>query len=100
MAGVPWLSRVLLCTCKYLLIAVLFVTYVLQATMGVRLPTILGKAIDDAVQTLNTVSDEDKIIDLVACVDRMGELMVDLRFVPIAFRHSRARSFAQPKSQA
>ena len=49
--------------------------------MGVRLPTILGKAIDDAIQTLNTVSDEDEIIDLVACVDRMGELMVDLRCV-------------------
>lgn len=49
--------------------------------MGVRLPTILGKAIDDAVQTLNTVSDEDEIIDLVACVDRMGTLMADLRSV-------------------
>ncbi|KAF8487792.1 hypothetical protein JB92DRAFT_3020399 [Gautieria morchelliformis] len=49
-----------------------------HATMGVRLPTILGKAIEDAVQTLNTVSDEDEIIDLVACVNRMGTLMQDL----------------------
>jgi hypothetical protein len=46
--------------------------------MGVRLPTILGKAIDDAIQTLNTLSDESEIIDLVASIDRMGELMVDL----------------------
>ena len=41
--------------------------------MGVRLPTILGKAIDDTIQTLNTVSDEVEILDLVACVDLMGE---------------------------
>ena len=28
-------------------------TIIEQATMGVRLPTILGKAIDDVVKTLN-----------------------------------------------
>ncbi|KAF8588114.1 DUF89-domain-containing protein [Ramaria rubella] len=49
-----------------------------HATMGVRLPTILGKAINDAIQTLNTLSDEDEVVDLVACIDRMGELMEDL----------------------
>lgn len=38
------------------------------ATMGKRLPTILGKAIDDVVRTLNEQSDEDVILDLVACL--------------------------------
>jgi len=47
--------------------------------MGVRLPTILGKAIEDAVTTLNTLSDESEILDLADCIERMGELMVDLR---------------------
>lgn len=47
--------------------------------MGVRLPTILGKAIDDTVKTLNDQSDEEKILDLVACIDRMEDLMEDLQ---------------------
>ena len=46
--------------------------------MGVRLPTILGKAIDDATRTLNEQSSEEKIIDLVQCVERMDVLMQDL----------------------
>lgn len=47
--------------------------------MGVRLPTILGKAIDDAVTTLNALYDESEILDLGHCIDRMGQLMIDLR---------------------
>jgi hypothetical protein len=47
--------------------------------MGVRLPTILGKAIDDVWKTLNQESDEDKIVDLVNCVHRMEDLMQDLQ---------------------
>lgn len=46
--------------------------------MGVRLPTILGKAIEDTTRTLNDQSSEDKIIDLVQCIERMGDLMIDL----------------------
>lgn len=38
------------------------------ATMGKRLPTILGKAIDDVVKTLNDQSDEEFILDLIACI--------------------------------
>ena len=49
-----------------------------RATMGVRLPTILGKAIDDTVRTLNEQSLEDLIVDLVACIERMDQLMTDL----------------------
>ena len=49
-----------------------------HATMGVRLPTILGKAIDDTSRTLNEQSDEDKIVDLVQCLERMDLLMADL----------------------
>lgn len=49
-----------------------------HATMGVRLPTILGKAIDDASRTLNEQSAEDKIVDLVECLERMDALMADL----------------------
>lgn len=49
-----------------------------HATMGVRLPTILGKAIDDATRTLNDQSSEEKIIDLVQCIERMDVLMQDL----------------------
>ena len=46
--------------------------------MGHRLPTILGKAIEDANRTLNEQYSEEKITDLVACIDRMDDLMVDL----------------------
>lgn len=49
-----------------------------HATMGVRLPTILGKAIDDASRTLNEQSSEDLIVDLANCLERMDQLMVDL----------------------
>ncbi|EIW86973.1 DUF89-domain-containing protein [Coniophora puteana RWD-64-598 SS2] len=49
-----------------------------HATMGVRLPTILGKAIDDTSRTLNEQYSEDVIIDLVACLERMDTLMADL----------------------
>ena len=47
--------------------------------MGHRLPTILGKAIDDVVHTLNELSDEDRIVDLVACIERMDSLKMDLQ---------------------
>jgi hypothetical protein len=46
--------------------------------MGVRLPTILGKAIEDTTRTLNEQYSADKIIDLVQCIERMEDLMVDL----------------------
>lgn len=46
--------------------------------MGVRLPTILGKAIDDTSRTLNEQSAEDRIVDLVQCLERMDTLMADL----------------------
>ena len=46
--------------------------------MSSRLPTILGKAIDDAIVTLNTESLEERVVDLAKCIDRMGELMTDL----------------------
>lgn len=46
--------------------------------MGVRLPTILGKAIEDTVRTLNEQHAEDKIVDLVRCIDGMEDLMHDL----------------------
>ncbi|GAA5930930.1 damage-control phosphatase ARMT1 family protein [Sporobolomyces koalae] len=49
-----------------------------HATMGVRLPTILGKAIDDVVKTLNDEHDEEKIVDLTECIARMEDLMDDL----------------------
>ncbi|KAJ9104410.1 hypothetical protein QFC20_004546 [Naganishia adeliensis] len=49
-----------------------------NATMSVRLPTILGKGIADVHQTLNQESDEDRITDLVACIHRMEDLMDDL----------------------
>lgn len=47
--------------------------------MGKRLPTILGKAIDDTIRTLNEQSDEDMMIDLNKCIDRMHTLMHDLQ---------------------
>lgn len=47
--------------------------------MGVRLPTILGKAIDDTVKTLNEQSDEDRMKDLVRCIEKMEDLMDDLQ---------------------
>lgn len=46
--------------------------------MNTRLPTILGKAIDDTVKTLNEQSDEDSIQDLVRCIEKMEDLMDDL----------------------
>lgn len=50
----------------------------LSETMGKRLPTILGKAIDDTIKTLNEQHDEEKVIDLTKCIARMQELMRDL----------------------
>ena len=77
LAGVPRSSRLFYhdssAHVRLNLLACSLLLNVLQATMGVRLPTILGKAIDDTIQTLNTVSDEVEILDLVACVDLMGE---------------------------
>ncbi|KAG6813212.1 hypothetical protein H0H92_013099 [Tricholoma furcatifolium] len=49
-----------------------------HATMQSRLPTILGKAIEDATRTLNEEYSQERVVDLVACIDRMGELMTDL----------------------
>ncbi|KJA28404.1 hypothetical protein HYPSUDRAFT_129511 [Hypholoma sublateritium FD-334 SS-4] len=49
-----------------------------HATMQSRLPTILGKGIEDATRTLNTVSSEELVVDLATCIDRMGDLMTDL----------------------
>ncbi|KAL0576714.1 Hairy/enhancer-of-split with YRPW motif protein 2 [Marasmius crinis-equi] len=49
-----------------------------HATMSARLPTILGKAIDDTTRTLNEQSDEERVLDLVRCIERMEELMSDL----------------------
>ena len=46
--------------------------------MGHRLPTILGKAIDDVIRTLNEQTREDEIVDLIQCIDRMNVLMVEL----------------------
>jgi len=48
------------------------------ATMGHRLPTILGKAIDDVIETLNQESEEDRVKDLVECIERMEQLKIDL----------------------
>lgn len=47
--------------------------------MGHRLPTILGKAIDDVVKTLNDEYDEERIVDLTGCIERMEDLMEDLQ---------------------
>ena len=49
------------------------------ATMGQRLPTILGKAIEDVVVTLNQEYDEERIVDLVQCIERMEALMKELQ---------------------
>jgi hypothetical protein len=46
--------------------------------MGVRLPTILAKAINDVYQTLNQEYDEGRVLDLLDCVERMQQLMDDL----------------------
>lgn len=48
-------------------------------TMGKRLPTILGNAVQDVVRTLNEQWDEEKIVDLMACLERMNTLMKELQ---------------------
>jgi damage-control phosphatase, subfamily III len=48
-------------------------------TMGKRLPTILGKAIDDTIRTLNDQHEEVKIVDLLKCIERMGSLKEELQ---------------------
>lgn len=47
--------------------------------MGVRLPTILQKGINDVYATINQEYDEERIVDLINCVHRMEELMDDLQ---------------------
>ncbi|KAF9454182.1 DUF89-domain-containing protein [Macrolepiota fuliginosa MF-IS2] len=49
-----------------------------HATMQSRLPTILGKAIEDAIRTLNDQAEEEQVVDLSESIERMGELMTDL----------------------
>jgi hypothetical protein len=49
-----------------------------HATMGVRLPTILGKGIEDTVKTLNSEWEVERIEDLVQCIEKMDKLMIDL----------------------
>ena len=49
-----------------------------NATMGVRLPTILSKAIQDVLLTVNTLSSEALIKDLLECVKRMEQLKAEL----------------------
>ncbi|KAF9785558.1 hypothetical protein BJ322DRAFT_839372 [Thelephora terrestris] len=49
-----------------------------HATMGHRLPTILGKAVDDVIRTLNEQSSEEEVTDLVQCIERMEDLMTNL----------------------
>lgn len=46
--------------------------------MGHRLPTILGKAIEDVLCTLNALSSEDEIVDLLTCVQRMQTLKAEM----------------------
>ena len=46
--------------------------------MTLRLPTILAKAIEDVVRTLNEQSSRNVIEDLVACIKHMEVLMSDL----------------------
>ena len=46
--------------------------------MQSRLPTILGKAIEDAIRTLNDQAEEEEVVDLSQSIERMGELMTDL----------------------
>ena len=47
--------------------------------MGQRLPTILGKAIEDVVLTLNQEYDEERMVDLVKCIERMDALKQELQ---------------------
>ena len=46
--------------------------------MQSRLPTILGKATEDAIRTLNDQAEEEEVVDLSQSIERMGELMTDL----------------------
>lgn len=46
--------------------------------MQSRLPTILGKAIEDVIRTLNDQAEEEQVVDLSQSIERMGELMTDL----------------------
>ena len=48
-------------------------------TMGKRLPTILGKAIEDVYKTLNQEWREEVIVDLLQCIERMTGLMRELQ---------------------
>lgn len=49
-----------------------------DATMSGRLLTILSKAIDDTVKTMNEEWEAERVEDLVQCVRRMDKLMEDL----------------------
>lgn len=79
MARIPWLSYVRsLCPVLSIIAHVAFRYSFAYATMGHRLPTILGKAIDDVFETLNQESEEDRVKDLIECIERMDELKRDL----------------------
>jgi len=38
----------------------------------------LGKAIEDAIRTIDTESSEERVVDVAQCIDRMGNLMAYL----------------------
>ena len=83
MARLPWLPRV--CTFATVQLNAVFNQDTLRrysfayATMGQRLPTILGKAIEDVVLTLNQEYDEERMVDLVKCIERMDALKQELQ---------------------
>ena len=83
MARLPWLPRVsvlrtveISATLNYAFLHRYSFAY---ATMGQRLPTILGKAIEDVVLTLNQEYDEERMVDLVKCIERMDALKQELQ---------------------
>ena len=83
MARLPWLPRVsvlrtveISATLNYAFLPRYSFAY---ATMGQRLPTILGKAIEDVVLTLNQEYDEERMVDLVHCIERMDALKQELQ---------------------
>lgn len=81
MAGIPWLPHVRFALGPIeLVVTRLYLSYSFAyATMGERLPTILGKGIDDVVMTLNQEYDEERVIDLVKCIERMDALKHELQ---------------------
>jgi len=55
--------------------------------MQSRLPTIVGKAVEDAIRTINGQAEEEEVVDLPQSIERIAEVTTQSEFfASLSFR--------------